>query len=66
MIYGSCTDLDDFTELRLWFAPYHELATRVQQIYRQKRKWLDCPLSEIVADDVEALVAESTKTIKRL
>jgi hypothetical protein len=66
MIYGCSTEMDGFTDLCLWFAPFHELATRVQEIYTKKRKWLDCPLSEIVADDVAALVAESTKTIKRL
>ena len=53
MIYGSAQELEGFTELARWFAPFYELGTGVHEIGTKRRQWLACPLSEIDPDEVD-------------
>ena len=68
MVLGVAGRLVGFSELRLWFAPYHGLWTAVHEVMTKKRSWAGCPLTEIDPGEVGELLrgwGGATKQLQR-
>ena len=66
MIFGNAKELDGFSELRLWFAPFYELGISIHQLMSSKRTWMGSLLTKIDPFEVEDLVRRAAATNKRL